>query len=186
MVFNAVGFRLPARNATRWNSSFYMLAAFLKAIEREPSLQARLSAVKKHRPLNANQILTLKEIVVILKPFESVSDDFQADFETVGNVIPAYLALLNMLTLTTKNRQGVEVTNTLSKLAPVVKKCKDFVTALRESLIKRFSFILNDAHYVLGMLSFPFFLFSIFLLILYIQVLSWTRDSRKDGLNPQD
>jgi len=73
MVFNAVGFRLPARNATRWNSSFYMLAAFLKAIEQDPSLQTRLSAVKKHRPLNANQILILKEIVLILKPFESVT-----------------------------------------------------------------------------------------------------------------
>lgn len=143
LVFNTVGFRLPAHNATRWNSSFYMLAAFLKAIEQDPSLQTRLSAVKKHRPLNANQILILKEIVVILKPFESVSDDFQADFETVGNVIPAYLALLNMLTLTVKNRQGVEVANPLSKLA------------LRESLIRRFAFTLNDAHYVLGMLFFP-------------------------------
>lgn len=83
-------------------------------------------------------------------PFESASDDFQADFETIGNVIPVYLGLLNMLTLTVKDRTGVEIRNPTSCLAPVVKKCKDFVGALRESLERRLSYVLFDANYVLG------------------------------------
>lgn len=150
VLVSCVGFRLPTKNSTRWNSTFYMLATFLKAIDAEPALQNRLNATKKHKALTAIEIVVLREIVAILKPFESVSNDFQADFETIGNVIPAYLGLLNLLTLTVKDRAGVEIPNPTSSLAPVVKKCKEFVGALRESLQRRFSFVLFDANYVLG------------------------------------
>ncbi|KAK4027992.1 hypothetical protein OUZ56_017155 [Daphnia magna] len=69
------------------------------------------------------------------------------DFETIGNVIPAYIGLRNNLTLTIKNRK--EVVNPASQLASIVKKTKDFVQALRESLELRFSPVLCDVNYVL-------------------------------------
>lgn len=40
--------------------------------------------------------------------------------------------------------------NPTSKLAPIVKKTKSFVNALRESLERRFSPMLCDVNYVLG------------------------------------
>ncbi len=127
-----------------------MLSAFLKAVDADPTLLNRLNAVKKHKGLTAFELVILREIVTILKPFENVSNDFQADFETIGNVIPAYPGLLNLLTLTVKDRTGVEVPNPNSSLASAVKKCKGFVDALRASLQRRFAYVLFDANYVLG------------------------------------
>ncbi|KAK4024351.1 hypothetical protein OUZ56_009770 [Daphnia magna] len=46
MVFNAVGFRLTAKNATRWNSTYFMMMKFLRAIDKDPTLCSRLNAVK--------------------------------------------------------------------------------------------------------------------------------------------
>ena len=87
--------------------------------------------MKKHGNLTAFQIVVLRELVAILKPFVTASDDFQADFETIGNVIPGFIGLRNNLTLTIKNRNGTEMLNPTSKLAPIVKKTKIFVNALR-------------------------------------------------------
>ena len=150
IVFNAVGFRLPAKNATRWNSTYFMLSKFLQMIDKDSTLCSRLNAVKKHGNLTAFQIVVLKELVAILKPFVTASDDFQVNFETIGNVITAYIGLRNNLTLTIKNRNGTEMLNPTSKLAPIVKKTKSFVNALRESLERRFSPMLCDVNYVLG------------------------------------
>jgi hypothetical protein len=83
IVFNAVGFHLPAKNATRWNSTFFVLSKFLQAIDKDSTLCSRLNAVKKHGNLTAFQIVVLRELVAILKPFVTASDDFQADFETI-------------------------------------------------------------------------------------------------------
>jgi hypothetical protein len=84
MVFNAVGFRLPAKHATRWNSTYFiMLSKFLQAIDKDPTLCSRLNAVKKHGNLTAFQIVVLRELVAILKPFVTASDDFQADFAII-------------------------------------------------------------------------------------------------------
>ncbi len=130
----------------------------MKAIEKDPTLLTQLNAVKKHGSLSAYQQVLLKEIIAILKPFEAASNDFQADFETVGNVIPAYLGLMNALTLTIKDRNGVQIANPNSRLAPVVKYCKGFVAGLRESLERRFSFILGDVNYVMGTLMTNIFL----------------------------
>ncbi|KAI9560590.1 hypothetical protein GHT06_011539 [Daphnia sinensis] len=88
-------------------------------------------------------------MVAILKPFVTASNHFQADFETIGNVIPAYIGLRTNLTLTIKNRNGIEVVNPASQLASIVKKTKDFVQALRESLDRRFFPVLCDVNYVL-------------------------------------
>jgi hypothetical protein len=158
MIHHAVGFRLSKKNSTRWNSTLYELQNFSKAIETDPTLLTRLNAVKKHGSLSAYQQILLKEIIAILKPFEAASNDFQADFETVGNVIPAYLGLMNALSLTIKDRNGVKIANPTSRLAPVVKYCKNFVAGLRESLERRFSFILRDVNYVMGTFFAYFFL----------------------------
>ena len=106
----------------------------------------------------------LNETIAILELFEAASNDLQADFETVGNVIPAYLGLMNALTLTIKDRSGVQISNPYnpnnpkSRLAPVVKYCKGFVAGLRESLERRFSLILRDVNYVMGTLMTNIFL----------------------------
>lgn len=150
MIASTVGFRLPAKNSTRWNSTFYMLATFLKAVDKDPSLLARLNAIRKHSTLTAFELIVVREIVAILKPFENASNDFQADYETIGNVIPAYLGLMNALTLTVKDRNGIDIPNSSSFLATKVKKCKETVIALRESLKRRFAYVLHDANYVLG------------------------------------
>ena len=150
MIEAAVGFRLPKKNETRWNSSFYMVAPCVKAMDADPTLLNRLRAVKTHSSMTASEVIILREVVAILKPFERASDDFQADFETIGNVIPAYLGLLNLLTLTVKDRNGVDIPNPKSSLETVVKKSTGFVTALRASLVRRFGFVLYDVNYVLG------------------------------------
>lgn len=152
MIYNSVGFRLSKKNSTRWNSTLYELEIFLKAIESDPTLLSRLNAVKKHGSLSAYHQILLKEIIGILKPFEAASNDFQGYFETIGNVIPAFLGLMNALFLTIKDRNGVKIANPNSRLAPVVKYCKVFVAGLQASLERRFSFILRDVHYVLGTL----------------------------------
>nr|CAH0106937.1 unnamed protein product [Daphnia galeata] len=125
------------KNSTRWNSTLYELENFLKAIEADPTLLTRLNAVKKHGSFSAYQQILFKEIIAILKPFEAASNDFQAYFETIGNVISAYLGLMNALSLTIKDRNGVKIANPTSRLAPVVKYCKGFVAGLRESLERR-------------------------------------------------
>nr|CAH0098541.1 unnamed protein product [Daphnia galeata] len=96
----------------------------MKAIEKYPTLLTRLNAVKKHGPFSAYQPVLLKEIITILKPLEAASNDFQADFETVGNVIPAYLGLMNALTLTIKDRSGVQIAN--SEVPNIVKILQGF------------------------------------------------------------
>ncbi|KZS05053.1 Uncharacterized protein APZ42_031857 [Daphnia magna] len=63
MVFNAVGFCLTAKNATRWNSTYFMMMKFLRAIDKDPTLCSRLNAVKKHGSLTAFQLVVLREIV---------------------------------------------------------------------------------------------------------------------------
>ena len=77
-----------------------MLSKFLQAIDKDPTVCNRLNAVKKDGNLTAFKIVVLRESVVILKPFETASDDFQADAETIGNLIPAFIGLRNHLTLT--------------------------------------------------------------------------------------
>ncbi|XP_045032028.1 uncharacterized protein LOC116933634 isoform X4 [Daphnia magna] len=157
LIYNLVGFRLSKKNSTRWNSTLYELQNFLKAIQTDTALLTRLMAVKKHGTLTAYQQIVLKEIVAILKPFEAASNDFQADFETVGNVIPAYLGLMNALTLTVRDRNGVQIPNPNSRLTTLVKFCKGFVAGLRLSLERRFLFILRDVHYVMGSIFDPRF-----------------------------
>lgn len=140
IVWERCGLRLKARNETRWNSELYMLLQFLRALDLDPLLLTRLNCMKKKPTFTASQLVILKEIVALLEPFEHVSDGFQADFETIGMVIPGYLGLLNHLTLTIKDRSGVEIPNPQSPLAPLVKKCKATVAAFRESLKRRFGF----------------------------------------------
>ncbi|KZS04125.1 Uncharacterized protein APZ42_032962 [Daphnia magna] len=65
-VYKAVGFHLVAKNATRWNS---------QTIHHE--------------------LCVLKELTILLQPFEDATNDLQGDYETTGNVIPCYLDLLN-------------------------------------------------------------------------------------------
>ncbi len=70
--------------------------------------------------------------------------------KTVGNVIPAYLGLMNPLYLTIKDKNGLQITNPTSRIASVVKYSKGFVAGLWESLERRFSFILRDLNYVMA------------------------------------
>ena len=122
---------------------FALLVGFLRLVDdpkaKDSNVLQRLNAITKHGPLSASELLLQSEIVAILKPFEKAPDDFQSGEETIGNVIPLYLELLNMLTLTVKDRTGVSIPNPHSSLGLLVKRSKIFVQTLLESLERRFS-----------------------------------------------
>ena len=100
--------------------------------------------------LSAYELLVLKELIALLKPFKQATDDFQADFESIGNVIPAFLGLKTALLLTVKDRHGVDVPNPASNLSKTIKNLKNVAPALEKSLVSRFSYVLYDSYYVLG------------------------------------
>ena len=87
-------------------------------------------------------IATLKELVLILEPFQEATDDLQADYETIGNVIPAYLDLLNKVSLTREEDDGTVINNPKSPLAGKIHHCADLAGALKISLETSMSFVL--------------------------------------------
>lgn len=152
-VFKAVGFRLVAKNATRWNSQLNSLRSIVKALDIDPQIQNRLNATtQKHAKLSPLELKLLKEVIIILTPFQEATDDYQGDFETMGTAIPAYIDLVNKVTLTVESN-GITSPNPISPLAGKVSHCKSLVDALKESLVKRMSFILHETVYVLGKLG---------------------------------
>jgi hypothetical protein len=70
--------------------------------------------------------------------------DFQKESESIGNVIPAYLDMLTKVTLRIQPPCGQQASNPLCPLA-------DLAQALRTSLVRRLSHVLDDGHYVLGL-----------------------------------
>lgn len=144
IVADAVGFRIPSMNATRWNSQYYMLQKLVDALQSDPSLQSRLNAVKKLGRLSNQEVKTLNELVLILEIFEEATNEFQADYETVGTVIPAFLDLKAKTSLTTveSNGRSIQITS-----------CRNVIRGLNESLVRRFSHVMYDPLYVLGIYS---------------------------------
>ncbi|KZS04934.1 Uncharacterized protein APZ42_032015 [Daphnia magna] len=156
-VFKSVGFHLVAKNVTRWNSELYSVRSVIKAVDTDPQLQNRLNATTiKHPKLSPLEIKQLKEVVLVLTPFQEATDDFQGDNETIGTVVPAFIDLLNKVTLTIESRGKTEL-NPVSPFAGKINYCKTFVDALRTSLETRFSSILNDSVYVTGAILDPRF-----------------------------
>lgn len=150
IVAKAVGFHLPNKNSTRWNSQYLMIKKLVEAFEKAPYLQDTLNATKKLGKLSAYELSVLKELIALLKPFKQATDDFQADFESIGNVIPAFIGLKTALQLTVKDRHGVDTPNPASNLAKTIKHLKNVAAALEKSLVSRFSYVLYDSYYVLG------------------------------------
>ncbi|EFX67365.1 hypothetical protein DAPPUDRAFT_115491 [Daphnia pulex] len=74
----------------------------------------------------------------------------QADYETLGNVIPSYLDLLNKVSLTREEDDGTLINNPKSPLAGKIHHCADLAEALKKSLESRMPFVLQDTFYVLG------------------------------------
>ncbi len=132
-----VGFKLSMANTTRWNSQLKMIMDFLKALEKDPNIQEHLSAFKTNGVFTYREVKILKEIVMILQPFQEATDEWQRDFQSVGTVIPAYLHMRN--TLSDFIRPG-----------SVVVHCKSFAKDLMESLDRRFEYVLTDTYYLLG------------------------------------
>lgn len=72
-IAKALGFRLPARNATRWNSMFYMLRKYVDATEKDPILmqdRSRLNAVRELRPLSAYEMAVFEKSLLSLHPLK--------------------------------------------------------------------------------------------------------------------
>lgn len=114
-VFKSVGFRLVAKNVTRWNSEMYSLTSIIKAFDTDPQLQNRLNATTtKYPKLSPLEIKQLKETVMVLTPFQEATDDFQCDYEIIGTVVPAYINLLNQITLTVQSNRGSAELNPVS------------------------------------------------------------------------
>lgn len=127
-----------------------MIKKLVEAFEKAPYLQDTLNATKKLGKLSAYELSVLKELIALLKPFKQATDDFQADFESIGNVIPAFIGLKTALQLTVKDRHGVDTPNPASNLAKTIKHLKNVAAALEKSLVSRFSYVLYDSYYVLG------------------------------------
>ena len=138
-----------------------MLSRYLEMLEKDPNIPDSLNCTKKLGKLAAFELNALKEIVATLKPFEQASDDFQGVFETVGNVIPAYMGLTNLLSLSVVDRHGARVPNMTSTLS-AVRYCKDFVESLKKSLTRRFHFCVFEACYVIGKLKWISIFYSYF------------------------
>lgn len=136
----SVGFKIPVMNQTRWNSQYLMLSKFVEALELDPTLQLRLGAYKKHKKLGALEMKMLKELILILEPFKEATEDFQADYESVGNVIPAYLDMRNKMSLNDQR----------NPLLGKIHHLREVTTALHSSLEKRLHYIVTDSFYVLG------------------------------------
>lgn len=149
-VSKSVNFRLRAKNSTRWNTQLHCIRSVVKAFEADPQLQSKLNAVTKHGKLTPMEFKILKELMLLLEPFEEATDEFQADYETLGSVIPAYLDMLVKVTLSVKDSTGMDVPNPESPLAGKIHHCKEVANALRASLEKRMSYVLTDANFVLG------------------------------------
>ena len=69
----------------------------------------------------------------------------------MGNVIPAYLDMLTKVTLRIQPACGQQASNPLRPLADGVSQAEDLAQALRTSLVRRLSHVLDDGHYVLGL-----------------------------------
>lgn len=79
----------------------YAILLLVDAFEKAPSLQDTLNATKKLGKLPAYELLVLKELIALLKPIKQATDDFQTNFKSNGNVIPAFLGLKTALRLFT-------------------------------------------------------------------------------------
>ena len=126
-----------------------MLVTVMRVFDIAPELNGNLNATKKHGKLEPLEIKMIRELILILEMFEEASDDFQADYETVGNVIPAYLDMSNKLSIT-MDRNGVDVPNPKSPLCGKINHCKAVAKGLLTSLNSRFSFVLMETTFVLG------------------------------------
>ncbi|KZS07363.1 putative Zinc finger BED domain-containing protein 4 [Daphnia magna] len=158
IVYYATKLHLPAKNATRWNSQYYAIKGLLRIYEIDPLIQTKLNATQdKSHCLTSRMIAILKELVLILEPFQEATDDLQADYELLGNVIPAYLDLINKVSLTREEDDGTVIKNPKSPLAGKIHHCTDLAEALKKSLESRMSFVLQDTFYVLGAILDPRF-----------------------------
>lgn len=110
---------------------------FLKALDKDSTIQDALSAFQVHGKFSFREIKIIRELIMVLKPFQEATDEWQKDFQSVGTVIPAYLHMKNTL-------------NEFIKPGSTVSVCKDFAKALYQSLEKRFSYVLQDTYYLLG------------------------------------
>jgi uncharacterized protein YPO0396 len=122
----------------------------ITAFESDPTLQNKLNATKVHGKLTPLELKIIKELLLLLEPFEEATDDFQADYETLGNVIPAYIDMLTKVSLTVLDANGKEVFNLNSPLAGKIQHCKEVAKALKESLEKRLPYVLTETNFVLG------------------------------------
>jgi hypothetical protein len=52
---------------------------------------------QRHGKLEPIAIKIIRELIIFLKMFEEASDDFEADYETVGNFIPACLDMVKKI-----------------------------------------------------------------------------------------
>lgn len=77
--------------------------------------------------------------------FQEAKYDLQADYETIGSVIPVYFDFLNKVSLTREHEYGTNINNKKRPLAGKLSRCADLVGALKKSLQSaRMWFVLQD------------------------------------------
>ena len=139
VLIKSVGFRVPPRNSTRWNSQFYILRKYLEALQKDLILQTKLSACKRHGKLLLLQVKMLK-VLIILGPFQQATDVLQRDKETVGLVFPAYLDMLNKCTMDPL----------MNPDCVLIQNCRGMAGGVRHSLVERLGSVMEDTYFLLG------------------------------------
>ncbi|XP_017470506.1 PREDICTED: zinc finger BED domain-containing protein 1-like [Rhagoletis zephyria] len=96
---------------TRWNSAFYMIERII--LTNDAIVKVLLSTSKAPPPLTADQIALLKELMLLLAPFDSATRQISSCVSiTISLIIPIVCGLLHNLDnvkIKVKSPEGIEI-----------------------------------------------------------------------------
>jgi hypothetical protein len=126
------GFGIPSPNVTRWNSHFRMISAINRISTEHPTLLSRIcELIGLSCKFTETDNTTLKELQVLLKPFQVVTEKLQSETKvTSSQVLPNIIGLRHKLQQISTHY------------------CISVKTGLLVPLDKRFSEYVVDRHYI--------------------------------------
>jgi hypothetical protein len=126
------GFGIPSPNVTRWNSHYRMISAINRVSDRASDSDDRLcELIGLSCKFTETDNTTLKELQVLLKPFQVVTEKLQSETKvTSSQVLPNIIGLRHKLQQISTHF------------------CTSVKTGLLVSLDKRFSEYVVDRHYI--------------------------------------
>lgn len=109
--------RLQQDIATRWNSSFYMLQSL---VEQKRTISAYAAEYELPCTLTNNQWKLAENMMVLLAPFEELTQQISSSNASASDVIPSVKALIRFLEKTEDSDHGVKTSK--STLLEAVKR----------------------------------------------------------------